>query len=270
MNARSLVRAAFLFAAAILLVACEPGAGGDDPDGYEVLYDGNGSTDGDCPVDGKLHSAGSDVAVLGAGDLVRKNFAFGGWNTEADGSGEDFDEGASFPMPAADLTLYARWTPMIEVVLMKQTAAPWGDDLMGSSETDTIAEAGALITSVAMMLSTDVPTIDPGVLNEYLTDNGGYVSEDLFLYNSVDSYPGSSYAFLETRSFSLADLKAELDLGNPVPVLVKSATHWALAVGYIERGSAYEDFVLADPGTEAYPWYLAESDTPSKLAIYHR
>ena len=52
---------------------------------------------------------GSAVTV-DSGTLTRTGYTFGGWNTTADGSGTSYVAGASFTMPAVDVTLYAQWT----------------------------------------------------------------------------------------------------------------------------------------------------------------
>jgi uncharacterized delta-60 repeat protein len=50
------------------------------------------------------------VTVSGnTGDLVRDGFGYGGWDTEADGSGNTYVEGDTFTMGASDTTLYALW-----------------------------------------------------------------------------------------------------------------------------------------------------------------
>ncbi|MEX1049752.1 MAG: autotransporter-associated beta strand repeat-containing protein [Akkermansiaceae bacterium] len=82
---------------------------------YSVTYDANTATSGTAPVDANSpYGVGSTVTVLGQGDLLRTGFSFGGWNTQADGLGTTY--GATFTMPAANTTLYARWlagTPSI-------------------------------------------------------------------------------------------------------------------------------------------------------------
>ena len=82
---------------------------------YTVTYDANTATSGTAPVDtNNPYGVGSTVTVLGQGDLLKTGFSFGGWNTQADGLGTTY--GATFTMPAANTTLYARWlagTPTI-------------------------------------------------------------------------------------------------------------------------------------------------------------
>ena len=58
---------------------------------------------------------GSGTAIPGGDGLSRTGFAFGGWNTSADGSGDNFTEGDTFT-PTAGTTLYARWLSTFTVV----------------------------------------------------------------------------------------------------------------------------------------------------------
>ena len=84
---------------------------------YQVSYDANGATMGNIPATSMNYNYGSTVAVLAnAGTLVRTGYAFAGWNTLADGTGIAYAVNDSFSMPAANITLYARWiseTPQI-------------------------------------------------------------------------------------------------------------------------------------------------------------
>jgi uncharacterized repeat protein (TIGR02543 family) len=81
---------------------------------HTVTYDGNGATSGTVPVDADSpHETGATVTVAAnTGALARDEFAFAGWNTAADGNGTHYAATGSvtFPMPAADVVLYAQWT----------------------------------------------------------------------------------------------------------------------------------------------------------------
>ena len=78
-----------------------------------VTYSGNGSTSGTAPVDSHKYPPGAKVTVLGnSGDLAKSGYTFAGWNTAASGSGTAYAPGATFTMLIANVTLYARWTPM--------------------------------------------------------------------------------------------------------------------------------------------------------------
>ena len=97
----------------IYLVSCKItyGGGGDTPTTYSVTYNANGATSGDVPTDNTEYEEYDEVTVLGnTGDLAKTGCAFGGWNTQANGEGDDYDEDDTFII-TANTTLYAKWNP---------------------------------------------------------------------------------------------------------------------------------------------------------------
>lgn len=75
-----------------------------------VTYDGNGSTDGDIPVDNHIYQYGDSVSVLGnTGALSKTGYTFAGWNTLPDGTGTDYAEGDTFNAGSGTKKLYAKW-----------------------------------------------------------------------------------------------------------------------------------------------------------------
>ncbi|WP_240644616.1 S-layer homology domain-containing protein [Paenibacillus paeoniae] len=75
-----------------------------------VTYDGNGNTGGSVPTDSKSYSQGETVNVYSnTVTLLKTDYTFAGWNTQADGSGTDYASGASFSMGSSDVILYAKW-----------------------------------------------------------------------------------------------------------------------------------------------------------------
>lgn len=78
---------------------------------YSVTYDGNGSTSGSVPEDDKEYDKDDKVTVLGnTGGLAKAGYAFGGWNTENDGTGTTYDADDTFTITSST-TLYAKWNP---------------------------------------------------------------------------------------------------------------------------------------------------------------
>ena len=49
------------------------------------------------------------VEVDDGSGLYREGYVFMGWNTRPDGSGQSYDSGLTFNMPAEDMVLYAQW-----------------------------------------------------------------------------------------------------------------------------------------------------------------
>lgn len=79
-------------------------------------------------VDDNTYFAGDNVPVKENGFVI-SGYTFTGWNTRADGKGEDI--GKTFEMPAQDVTLYAQWEK-------KSDPAPATVDLNGTSEAGLI------------------------------------------------------------------------------------------------------------------------------------
>ena len=76
---------------------------------YSVTYDGNGNTSGSVPTDNAAYTSGQSVTVAGnTGSLAKTGYAFGGWNTQADGLGTNYAANATFNI-TANTTLYAKW-----------------------------------------------------------------------------------------------------------------------------------------------------------------
>jgi uncharacterized repeat protein (TIGR02543 family) len=86
------------------------------PTSYTVAYDGNLYDGGSVPTDSKTYKQGDQVTVLSAGNLTKTGNTFDSWNTARDGSGLKYVSAATFSMPANNVTLYARWKPITNVV----------------------------------------------------------------------------------------------------------------------------------------------------------
>lgn len=87
---------------------------------FTVTYNPNGATSGTAPVDNRYYKEGEKVYVLGSNDLQKENYAFGGWNTQADGEGDNYEEGEDFTI-TGNTTLYAKWDCATYVNITKST-----------------------------------------------------------------------------------------------------------------------------------------------------
>lgn len=76
---------------------------------YALLYDANGADSGTVPT--PLYKMAGDSATMAAnsGGLSKLGYSFSGWNTASNGTGTDYVVGQAIVMPAADITLYAKW-----------------------------------------------------------------------------------------------------------------------------------------------------------------
>jgi len=76
---------------------------------YAVTYNTNSSTSGTAPSNQSKTHAVDLTLQSNSGTLARTGYTFAGWNTEANGSGTSYAEGATYTTNAI-LTLYAKWT----------------------------------------------------------------------------------------------------------------------------------------------------------------
>ena len=74
---------------------------------YKAIYNGNGNTGGDIPVDPGYYKPGTSVVVQNDVKPVKNGFSFAGWNSKEDGSGTDI--GNYYVMHDSDITFYAKW-----------------------------------------------------------------------------------------------------------------------------------------------------------------
>lgn len=81
---------------------------------YTISYDSNGAASGQGPVDSSSYLATENATLLGnTGGMDKPDHLFTGWNTEQDGSGNQYAVGAQITTGDNDVTLYARWTPQV-------------------------------------------------------------------------------------------------------------------------------------------------------------
>jgi uncharacterized repeat protein (TIGR02543 family) len=58
---------------------------------------------------------GSSITIPSGSGLTRIGYTFGGWNTNASGTGTNYNEGVSYTVPTSNVTLYARWITNVTV-----------------------------------------------------------------------------------------------------------------------------------------------------------
>lgn len=75
---------------------------------YKITYDGNGFTGGEVPVDNTQYEKGDEGTVLEPGTMSKYGYEFLWWNTEPDGSGDDYGAGEKITVNS-NITLYAQW-----------------------------------------------------------------------------------------------------------------------------------------------------------------
>jgi ABC-type bacteriocin/lantibiotic exporter with double-glycine peptidase domain len=90
--------------------------------------------------------------------------------------------------------------------------------------------------------------INPSTLNKWLTANGGYVKDDLYVWAAVNKFGVTFKGFI-----SNSDIKKNLDSGNIVIVNVHNGGHWVLATGY-----SGDNILVNDPGYATTSYTLSQ------------
>jgi uncharacterized protein YvpB len=121
---------------------------------------------------------------------------------------------------------------------MSQQDGKWAGAPLGTSPTETVGSAGCAITAVAMMLRYYGMDTDPGALNGWLTQNGGYAFDAQLIWAAVTTYSGGRVAFSGWWGPDLNLITSEMDAGHPVvaEVLLYGNQHFILLTGYTTEG----------------------------------
>jgi uncharacterized repeat protein (TIGR02543 family) len=116
---------ALVISGALVFTGCrEPESARPAPTRYTVTFDPNGNTSGSVtsamivnlgssitlPSGSGLSRTDTDfsITIPSKSGLTRTSYIFGGWNTNASGTGTNYDAGSSYK-PTGNITLYAKW-----------------------------------------------------------------------------------------------------------------------------------------------------------------
>lgn len=141
--------------------------------------------------------------------------------------------------------LYFPRETVIEVPQFFQYDPRWAEDPLGPS-TDTLGSAGCAVASAAMVLASYGADLDPGRLNKFVHESGGYTPEGWLYWEAAAAYPPivADHVYEDLPSYQLID--SNLLTGNPVIVRLRyksGITHFVAIVG--KRGF---DYLVRDPG----------------------
>jgi hypothetical protein len=153
------------------------------------------------------------------------------------------------------------------VPLVKQQGQPWSTTKLGTSNT-TIGANGCALCCMTMLLRTNGVNVDPGVLNTWLVNNGGFASSNLIIWSKAAQYPGSTFTWVGTADLSLSMVKSEIDAGNPVIISINNAMHFVCISGYTGPGTDKATFIVLDPLKDGqHP--LTDYATIDGIRIFH-
>jgi hypothetical protein len=122
--------------------------------------------------------------------------------------------------------------------LYKQCDSRWANEQLGTSS-NTICSAGCLMSSAAMALSAIGSSYNPSTLNTWLKGHGGYVSQDLFVWASINPL-GVKFVGFISRSAIASNLGSD----NIVILNVHNGGHWVLATSMLNANTV----AVNDPG----------------------
>lgn len=179
----------------------------------------------------------------------------------------------------------SRSTCSMPILHFKQFDAAWGNNNLGTCP-DHISGYGCAMTSCAMLLKLNGITLDPGILNTWLTNNNGYAycgsgtGNCCIKWTSIANYPNTTITWYGSAAFNLSTLRSEIDAGNPVIVHVDHqyggsgiCNHYLVVYSYTGNGTTISDFLVSDPGTSTFPTSLAYygicSSDAYPLRIFH-
>jgi hypothetical protein len=98
-----------LFFAISIISLCFLFSCGDTPGPFNVIYHGNGNTNGFPPTDNKEYKSGEYATVLDKHTLEKTGKTFAGWNTSSDGSGKVYQPGEQIKIENITIFLFAAW-----------------------------------------------------------------------------------------------------------------------------------------------------------------
>lgn len=226
---------------------------------YTVTYNGNQNTGGSAPGFG-VYSYGSTVTVAEAGTLVKENYTFSGWNTQANGNGTSYAAGSTFSI-YNDCTLYAMWS----VTSPTLTAATgYSGHYDGQSHeisvtaTQISAEGGSLSYQWYQTEVSALNAISGATLNTYnVTD----VKDSGIYYCVIDQEYNGEYGLTTSDAINVSIAASVLTV-TASDVIVKKGDDESVLT-YTYSGTLYGDDALSgvltrEEGTEAGKYAITQ------------
>jgi len=162
------------------------------------------------------------------------------------------------------------------VPVFGQRSPLWAQEKLGTDPTDTIGSSGCVVTDVAMVQSAFGFQTTPQLLNHWLTQNNGYVEDDLILWRQamVATHGAVRWKWMHIPGIvpqlrtddqdindrpAAATIKAELDAGNLVVAEVRlhGGMHFVVLTGRVG-----DTFVINDP------WYADRTTLQARYGDY--
>jgi uncharacterized repeat protein (TIGR02543 family) len=131
-----------------------------------ITYNGNGYTSAVGTIPAATTVIGSaNVTLAAPTTLLRSNYTFAGWNTQADGLGTSYASGLTTYAPNGNITLYARWTATITFDANGATGSP-----ATSSSNSTPKPNQVFVNSISSIQVSNFPTVGTMVKTGFTFD----------------------------------------------------------------------------------------------------
>jgi hypothetical protein len=137
--------------------------------------------------------------------------------------------------------------------LFKQCDDRWGNQTLGTGNT-TICKEGCLMSSISMMLhgcgiSIEGAEANPSTVNVWLAENHGFVSNNIYMWKSIEPMGFSYYGRLKDAP----EIKDKFSQGMGVFLNVNKGGHFVLMTGFDSQG-----YKVNDPGPLPKDYYTNE------------
>lgn len=195
------------------------------------------------------------VAALAAGAYVAWHWAEG-WTA------------TSTPL-APSGGLYFPTTVLNDVPHFAQADGRWGKNRLANGPT-TLGGEGCAVASAAMVLASYGADVDPGALNKFLQDNGGFTRQGWLYWEKAAEFPPGLAEHIYEADGSHFLIDWNLLRGNPVIVRLRypnGITHFVVIVG--KQGYEY---LIRDPGHRHKDglYFLSDFGSPIEALRFYR
>jgi len=151
---------------------------------------------------------------------------------------------------------------IIDVPQFFQNDPRWANDPLGPTD-GTLGAEGCAVASAAMVLASYGADLDPGRLNQFVHESGGFTPQGWLYWEAACAFPPvvADHVYEDLPSHYLID--KNLIAGNPVIVRLRypsGITHFVVIVG--KRGF---DYLVRDPGSGGIKGVYPLKEFPSPI-----
>ncbi len=229
---------------------------------YTLSYDANGGT-------GSMSSqTNKTVYTVKANSFSKEGFEFTKWNTKADGSGTDYEQGASITL-TEDTILYAQWTKATTVdhtVYVLTSSLTVGEKyLIVNTNVATSANGAHAIGMNNSAVADDTVTVNAGIT---ATNNTLYIDSDdvndttAWTVGGSSTSPtftqGSSYLYPSSSGVSISTTSRTWSTSTSNPCLRYRSGNYG-NYNYLNYNNGWT--MTSSSSSSTYPVYFYEETT---------